>query len=157
MANIVSPNLPANLPTNWTNTQYISANGSEVGLSAQHGYNYLMEQVNAAQGAVNTLATQAQADLSGLQSQVDKATQDIEQLQSSSANATASIAGNTFAITGPAGQFLKKASGTNYDTQWATITAANVGAVAASGGSFTGAVNLQSAKITGSPMWLPQR
>lgn len=218
MASIVNPNLPANLPTNWTNTQYISANGTEVGLSAQHGYNYLMQQVNAAQGAVNTLATQAQSDISGLQNEVDQATQDIEQLQSSSANATASISGNTFAITGPAdaqsvtfttpaawssaysytyngspitltdlngdpvtngwaanvpvtfrlvgnkayfsgatgptgpqgnvgpqgetgpagpgvavggtaGQFLKKVSGANYDTQWVTPTAADVGAV----------------------------
>lgn len=102
MASIVNPNLPANLPTNWTNTQYISANGTEAGLSAQHGYNYLMQQVNAVQGAVNTLATQAQSDISGLQNEVDQATQDIEQLQSSSANATASISGNTFAITGPA-------------------------------------------------------
>ena len=32
-----------------------------------------------------------------------------------------------------------------------TLAASDVGAVAATGGSFTGAVNLQSAKITGSP------
>ena len=29
--------------------------GADVGLSKQHGYNYLMEQVNAAQEAVNTM------------------------------------------------------------------------------------------------------
>lgn len=47
------PDLPADLPTNWTQGQIISPNGTEVGLTAQHGYNYLMEQVNAAQTAVN--------------------------------------------------------------------------------------------------------
>ena len=46
--------LPADLPTNWTQGQIISPNGTEVGLTAQHGYNYLMEQVNAAQTAINT-------------------------------------------------------------------------------------------------------
>lgn len=48
------PDLPADLPTNWTQGQIISPNGTEVGLSEQHGYNYLMEQVNAAQTAINT-------------------------------------------------------------------------------------------------------
>ena len=68
MANIVNPNLPADLPTDWTTSQYVSPNGSEVSLSQQHGYNYLMEQVNAAQTAVNTLAEQAQEAVSGLES-----------------------------------------------------------------------------------------
>ena len=54
MANIVNPNLPADLPTDWTTSQYVSPNGSEVSLSQQHGYNYLMEQVNAAQTALST-------------------------------------------------------------------------------------------------------
>lgn len=36
--------------------------GADVGLSQQHGYNYLMEQVNAAQEAVNTM-NDAFADL----------------------------------------------------------------------------------------------
>ena len=47
------PDLPADLPTNWTQGQIISPNGTEVGLTEQHGYNYLMEQVNAAQTAIN--------------------------------------------------------------------------------------------------------
>lgn len=47
--------LPADLPENWTSGQIISPNGTEVGLDAKHGYNYLMKQVNAAQTGVNTL------------------------------------------------------------------------------------------------------
>lgn len=48
--------LPADLPENWTSGQIISPNGTEVGLDAKHGYNYLMKQVNAAQSGVNTLS-----------------------------------------------------------------------------------------------------
>lgn len=57
MANkpIQSP-LPADLPENWTIGQTVAPAGSDVGLSQQHGYNYLMEQVNAAQEAVNTIS-----------------------------------------------------------------------------------------------------
>lgn len=87
MANIVNPNLPADLPTDWTTSQYVSPNGSEVSLSQQHGYNYLMEQVNAAQTAVNTLAEQAQEAVSGL--------------ESGALTATAARSGTTVAITGP--------------------------------------------------------
>lgn len=46
-------NLPADLPENWTSGQIISPNGTEVGLDEKHGYNYLMQQVNAAQEAIN--------------------------------------------------------------------------------------------------------
>lgn len=38
----------ADLPENWTNSQIVSANGTEAGLSQQHGYNHLMEKVNEA-------------------------------------------------------------------------------------------------------------
>lgn len=50
-------NLPADLPTNWTQGQIISPNGTEVGLSEQYGYNYLNEQVNNTQTEVNSLGT----------------------------------------------------------------------------------------------------
>lgn len=50
-------NLPADLPTDWTQGQIISPNGTEVGLSKQHGYNYLNEQVNDTQTEVNSLNT----------------------------------------------------------------------------------------------------
>ena len=48
--------LPADLPENWTQGQIVSPNGTEVGLTEQHGYNYLMKQVNATQQAVNEAA-----------------------------------------------------------------------------------------------------
>lgn len=48
-------NLPADLPENWTQGQIISPNGTEVGLTEQYGYNYLMQQVNAAQTAINNI------------------------------------------------------------------------------------------------------
>ena len=48
--------LPADLPEAWQTGQTVAPTGAEVGLSRQHGYNYLMEQVNAAQEAVNTIS-----------------------------------------------------------------------------------------------------
>lgn len=55
MPNPISTALPADLPTDWQQYQVVSPNGTEAGLSEQHGYNYLMEQVNAAQEGVNAL------------------------------------------------------------------------------------------------------
>lgn len=49
------PKLPADLPENWTRGQTISPNGTEVGLTEQHGYNYLMKQVNNTQTEVNNI------------------------------------------------------------------------------------------------------
>ena len=51
---LTSP-LPADLPENWSLGQIVSPAGTDVGLTQQHGYNYLMEQVNAAQDAANTI------------------------------------------------------------------------------------------------------
>lgn len=47
--------LPADLPENWQYNQIVAPEGAEVGLSEQHGYNYLMAQVNAVQAAVNAV------------------------------------------------------------------------------------------------------
>ena len=47
--------LPADLPEDWTSGQIVAPAGADVGLSEQHGYNYLMAQVNAAQRAANTI------------------------------------------------------------------------------------------------------
>lgn len=51
------PKLPADLPENWTQGQTISPNGTETGLTEQHGYNYLMKQVNHTQTEVNNINT----------------------------------------------------------------------------------------------------
>lgn len=56
-------NLPADLPEDWTQGQTISPNGTEVGLSEQHGYNYLMKQVNDTQNEVNNIGTTIEAAL----------------------------------------------------------------------------------------------
>lgn len=55
--------LPANLPENWTAGQIIAPTGAEAGLDDQHGYNYLMRQVNNAQRALKALAAQREEDL----------------------------------------------------------------------------------------------
>ena len=47
--------LPADLPENWTSGQIIAPTGAEAGLDNQHGYNYLMKQVNNAQKAATAL------------------------------------------------------------------------------------------------------
>lgn len=55
--------LPADLPENWTSGQIIAPTGAEAGLDDQHGYNYLMKQVNNAQRALKALAAQREEDL----------------------------------------------------------------------------------------------
>lgn len=62
--NPITTPLPADLPTNWVYGQTIGPQGTDVGLTQQHGYNYLMQQVNAAQQA----ATQIGQAFSGLPS-----------------------------------------------------------------------------------------
>lgn len=51
----IQTNLPANLPTNWTQNQIVAPDGSDVGQSTEYGYNYLNRQINDAQTAVNTI------------------------------------------------------------------------------------------------------
>lgn len=53
--NPITTPLPADLPANWTYGQTIGASGTDVGLTPQHGYNYLMQQVNAAQQAAKQI------------------------------------------------------------------------------------------------------
>lgn len=47
--------LPADLPQAWTLGQIVSPSGTDVGLSAKHGYNYLMKQVNIIQQALTAV------------------------------------------------------------------------------------------------------
>lgn len=56
MANRPLPTpLPADLPEDWADSQIVAPSGASVGLSEQHGYNYLMKMVNRAQQAANAL------------------------------------------------------------------------------------------------------
>lgn len=54
--NPITVSLPADLPENWTAGQTVAPGGEEDGLTRQHGYNYLMQQVNAAQTALQQIA-----------------------------------------------------------------------------------------------------
>lgn len=67
--NPITVNLPADLPTDWTTDQIVSVDGTSAGYTEQYGYNYLMEQVNAAQEA----ATEIGAAFSGLATTQDVA------------------------------------------------------------------------------------
>ena len=49
--NPITQDLSHDLPENWQESDIISPNGTEVGKSVQHGYNYLMKQVNNVQKA----------------------------------------------------------------------------------------------------------
>ena len=55
MGKIITPTLPHDLPQNWTDNQYVTPGGVEAGLTPQHGFNYLMTQVNNVQRAANEL------------------------------------------------------------------------------------------------------
>lgn len=65
--------LPADLPEDWQDNQIVAPQGADVGLTEQHGYNYLMQQVNDAQRAANQLnedVADKQDKLTGTQGQV---------------------------------------------------------------------------------------
>lgn len=59
MGRLITQVLPNDLPENWTDNQYVTPGGREAGLTEQHGFNYLMKQVNNAQKAINELDTVA--------------------------------------------------------------------------------------------------
>lgn len=50
--NPITVQLPADLPEDWVENQIVAPEGQSAGLTQQHGYNYLMEQVNNAQTAL---------------------------------------------------------------------------------------------------------
>ena len=53
--NPIKTPLPADLPEDWTGGQTVAPTGAEVGLSEQHGYNYLMEEIGEAFSGLATL------------------------------------------------------------------------------------------------------
>ena len=55
MSKFITAPLPQDIPENWNDSMYVSPNGTEVGLSTKHGYNYLAKQVNNAQKAAQEL------------------------------------------------------------------------------------------------------
>lgn len=65
--NPITVDLPADLPEDWVENEIVAPEGQSVGLSQQHGYNYLMEAVNNAQTAASELGEA----FSGLATQTD--------------------------------------------------------------------------------------
>lgn len=51
----INTNPTADLPVNWTNGQIVSPSGTDVGLTAKHGYNYLNGKINEALNDIGTL------------------------------------------------------------------------------------------------------
>lgn len=62
--NPITVPLPQDLPETWAVNQIVSPDGVSAGLTPQHGYNYLMKQVNNAQQAAQELG-EGIAGLSG--------------------------------------------------------------------------------------------
>ena len=62
--NPITVPLPQDLPETWAKNQIVSPDGVSAGLTPQHGYNYLMKQVNNAQQAAQELG-EGIAGLSG--------------------------------------------------------------------------------------------
>ena len=62
--NPITVPLPQDLPETWVTNQIVSPDGVSAGLTSQHGYNYLMQQVNNAQQAAQELG-EGIAGLSG--------------------------------------------------------------------------------------------
>ena len=96
----INTNPTADLPTTWINGQTVAPNGSDVGLAAQYGYNYLNGKVNEALTDVGTINDA----FSGLQAAIT--TTGI--LKGSNGAISAAVAGTDYvapsgSITGTAG------------------------------------------------------
>ena len=55
--NPITVPLPSDLPTSWKPLDTVPNDGDQAGLPEQYGYNYLMQQVNAAQTALGQVAS----------------------------------------------------------------------------------------------------
>ena len=131
--NPIKTPLPADLPEDWTGGQTVAPTGAEVGLSEQHGYNYLMEQVNAAQ----TAAKEIGEAFSGLATLGPDGKVPAGQLPKMDYDPAGSAAAVQQALTAHTG---------NKDNPHA-VTAEQVGALASSGGVMSGAISMSGHKI----------
>lgn len=87
--------LPADLPEDWQDNQIVAPEGADVGLTEQHGYNYLMQQVNDAQRAANQLKEN--------QGTVDE---NLQQLQESLEKIQTALNGKQDELSGTKGQVV---------------------------------------------------
>ena len=131
--NPIKTPLPADLPEDWTGGQTVAPTGAEVGLSEQHGYNYLMEQVNA----VQTAAKEIGEAFSGLATLGPDGKVPGEQLPKMDYDPAGSAEAVQQALTAHTG---------NKNNPHA-VTAEQVGALASSGGVMSGAISMSGHKI----------
>ena len=131
--NPIKTPLPADLPEDWTGGQTVAPTGAEVGLSEQHGYNYLMEQVNAAQ----TAAKEIGEAFSGLATLGPDGKVPAGQLPKMDYDPAGSAEAVQQALTAHTG---------NKNNPHA-VTAEQVGALASSGGVMSGAISMSGHKI----------
>lgn len=131
--NPIKTPLPADLPEDWTGGQTVAPTGAEVGLSEQHGYNYLMEQVNA----VQTAAKEIGEAFSGLATLGPDGKVPAGQLPAMNYDPAGSAAAVQETLT----------NHINNKNNPHNVTAAQVGALASSGGVMSGALSMSGHKI----------
>ena len=131
--NPIKTPLPADLPEDWTGGQTVAPTGAEVGLSEQHGYNYLMEQVNAAQTAAKEIG-EAFSGLATLGPDGKVPGEQLPKMDYDPAGSAEAVQKNLTAHTG------------NKNNPHA-VTAEQVGALASSGGVMSGAISMSGHKI----------
>lgn len=116
----ISKTLPADLPENWKINDAVSPDGTDVGLSAKHGYNYQSKQINDAHTAINALNEaflNAQEITTNLLTEAGLADADTVPFFDASANAHRKTTfGNlTSKIQAPLKQFTAVAAGGDLD------------------------------------------
>ena len=131
--NPIKTPLPADLPEDWTGGQTVAPTGAEVGLSEQHGYNYLMEQVNAAQTAAKEIG-EAFSGVATLGPDGKVPAGQLPKMDYDPAGSAEAVQKNLTAHTG------------NKNNPHA-VTAEQVGALASSGGVMSGAISMSGHKI----------
>lgn len=126
MANILAAPLPADLPTDWTPGQTVAPNGADAGLSQQHGYNYLMEQVNAAQSACNEIDTAVSSHIEDKDNPHGVTAEKIGALPTTGGTMTGPINMNGQGISGLPAPTSENDAARKTDVENAKIPAANI-------------------------------
>lgn len=145
--NPITVPLPQDLPTDWTYGQTIGPNGTDVGLSEQHGYNYLMKQVNAAQQAAKeTGEAIGQLSAAAIGAETPAGAQEKADAAKAAAIAASDPKGSAAAVSsGITGGTIKAASAAAADTAAKLTTKRTIalsGAVTGTATGFDGSGNI---------------
>lgn len=133
MNNPITEQLPADLPEDWTIDQFLAPDGPYVGLDEQHGYNYLMAAVNAAQRAAKqlgeALAAAKAADFGAIPAAQKGAASGVAELDASGKVPSAQLPAMNYDPAGSAQAVQTNlTSHINNKSNPHTVTAAQVGA-----------------------------